>query len=127
MADQEEAKEPDTGDMVEQLADLLTICNGAAVEKFFAELEKVKANIKDPNTEADDVRTIVLKFRFAPDKDRERVIVDCKADSRLSATRASGDVMFLGKRDGELVATVVHPQGDPRQGVLTLGRKVQDA
>ena len=52
----------------------LTLANlgdGAALEKFNAELEKVFADIMDPNTEATEPRSITMKIIFKPDEERE--------------------------------------------------------
>lgn len=104
---------------IEQMADLSTIGGGAIAEKFAAELKAVLANIKDPNTESDAKRKITIEFVFKPDSDRERIFTAISAHSTLAATRPTGDVLYLGKQDGELVATVMQGQ-DPRQGVLEI-------
>jgi len=105
---------------VEQFASLDTLGAGAAREKFDAELQAVLANIRDPNTEAEAKRRIVMEFVLLPNADREVVTVAISAKSVLAATRPTGDVMWLGTRDGQPIATVVHPAQDPRQGVLPL-------
>lgn len=113
---------------VEQEADLLTIGNGVSNEKFRAELEKVLQNIRDPNTEPEDRRTITLKFVFHPSKDRDTVVIAISAASSLPASKPSGDIMYVGRKDGEVVGMVMQPKFDakvdPRQGILPL-RKVQ--
>lgn len=111
---------------IEQIADLTTLGAGAAIEKFGAELEAVLDNIRDPNTEAEAKRKIVMEFTFFPDEDRERVAVAISARSVLPATKPSSDFMFIGRKDGETVGTVMHgPAGDsldPRQNVLPLSK-----
>jgi len=110
-------------DRVEQVADLQTIGAGAVAEKFAAELAAVLKNIRDPNTEAEAKRKIVLEFVFVPTSDRERVAVGISARSAFAATKPTSDVMFVGRKDGETVGTVMHgPDGpeDPRQGVLPI-------
>jgi hypothetical protein len=66
----------------------------------------------------------VLEFTFEPDEAREVVLTSISARSVLPATKPTNDIMWLGTRDGEPVATVLHgPAGepvDPRQGVLPL-------
>ena len=108
----------------EQVADLNTIGCGVAREKFAAELAAVLANINDPNTEPTAKRKVVLEFVFQPDDDREVVATLINSRSVLAATKPTSDVIWLGTRDGEMVATVVHPEPiDPRQGVLPLTKE----
>lgn len=119
--------EQDPVALVEQSATLYSIGGGATAEKFQAELDKVLANIKDPNTEAEDRRTVTLKFVFHPTADRAEVMVAISANSSLPACKPSSDHMYIGKRNGELIGVVVHPHQDPRQGVLPLaGKKVEN-
>lgn len=113
---------------VEQLAGLETLGGGAALEKFADELTRVLENIRDPNTEPEAKRKVVLEVTFAPDADREVVKVIIAARSTLAGTKPHGDVMFVGRRDGHIVGTVLHgpgPQEDPRQGVLAIDRKAE--
>lgn len=114
------------GQPIEQFADINTIGNGAAVEKFAIELARVLDNIRDPNTQATAKRKIVMEWVFEPDEDREKVITAISARAVFASTKPSGDVMFVGRQDGSTVATVMHgaagPQ-DPRQGVLPIEQK----
>ena len=108
---------------VEQLADLQTIGAGAAAEKFAAELRAVLENIRDPNTEAEAKRKIVMEWVFVPDADREVVGIGISARSVFAATKPTSEVMFIGRQQGETVATVMHGThgpDDPRQGVLPM-------
>jgi hypothetical protein len=111
----------------EQIADLHTVGHGAAAEKFAAELKAVLENIRDPNTEAEAKRKIVLEFTFAPNADREMVAVGISARSVFAATKPTSEIMFVGRQNGETVGTVMHgPDGqaqDPRQGVLPLPQR----
>lgn len=106
---------------VEQLVSLQTLGAGAVEEKFKAELEAVLDNIRDPNTEAEGKRKIILEFVFTPDAAREVVRTAITARSVFAATKPTSEIMFIGRQNGETVATVVHgtPE-DPRQGVLPL-------
>lgn len=105
----------------EMLADINSIGAGAAAEKFAAELAAVLDNIRDPNTEAEGVRKITVTWTFLPQKDRETVMVAIQAKSAMAATKPSGDVMYLGRAEGQTVATVMHGSpADPRQNELVL-------
>lgn len=116
-----------SGPLVEQDATLFSIGGGVANEKFVAEFEKILANIRDPNTEAKAKRRITLDFVFHPSEDRSQVLVAITGDSRLSASKPSGDVIYVGRQDGQLVGKVMQPKfdpsQDPRQGILPLERK----
>lgn len=108
---------------VEQLADINTIGAGAAGEKFKAELQAVLENIRDLNTQPDAKRKIVMEWVFEPDEDRERVLVAITARSVFAATKPSGEVMYVGSKGGETVATVLprnEDGSDARQGVLAI-------
>lgn len=91
---------------------LETVAGGAAVELFNAELVKVLANIADPNTDAKAVRVIKLEVRVKPTENREAAQILVAASSKLSASKPAGDNVYLGVRDGALVAVTI----DPRQG-----------
>ena len=110
----------------EQAADLLSIGGGAAVELFAAELKRVIENIRDPNTEASGKRRIRLEFVFQPDKNREIVATLISANATLGSTKPVSEVVFVGRKDGELVGTVFHGGDeslDPRQGILKLPKQ----
>lgn len=110
-------------DRVEQIASLHSIGAGAAAEKFEAELKQVLENIRDPNTDATAKRKIVIEYVFVPQEDRETVGVLIAARSVLGATKPSSDMLYVGRKDGETIATVMHSAGkpeDPRQGVLPI-------
>lgn len=114
---------------VEQLADILTLGAGAAVEKFAEELKAVLKNIRDPNTQADAKRKIVMEWAFEPDGDREVVKVAITARSVFAATKPTSEVMFIGRQDGQTVGTVMHGADgseDPRQGVLQITPKASN-
>jgi len=115
----------DNATRVEQLADINTIGAGAAAEKFAEELKAVLENIRDPNTQPDAKRKIVMEWSFVPSEDRELVKTTITAKSVFAATKPTSELMFVGRQDGETVATVMHggAQEDPRQGVLEIKTK----
>ena len=63
---------------------LSTICDGAAVERFDYELQRVLENILDPNTEAKEPREITLKVKIKPTEDREIFQSTMKVTSKLA-------------------------------------------
>jgi len=107
----------------EQLADLHSIGAGAALELFGAELRRVLENIRDPATEAEGKRKITLEFVFKPNESREMVATLISAKSTLAATKPVSEVLWVGRKDGQVVGTVVHaaePEENPNQGVLPM-------
>lgn len=81
-----------------QSMELSNIGLGAVTEKFQDELEKVVANILDPNTKAEVKRKITLTFEFAPDKEnRELCDFVVEAESKLAKTRAYENKVQVGQ------------------------------
>lgn len=65
-----------------------TICEGGVPEVFERELRAVLNNIADPNTEAEKVRGITLKFSFRPTEDRLGASVTLRGScGRMGPTR----------------------------------------
>ncbi|MDH5541941.1 MAG: hypothetical protein OEY64_03140 [Nitrospinota bacterium] len=81
----------------EQEITLENVGGGVAAELFAIELEKVVANIADPNIEAEGVREITLKVRFKPDKQRKTSPVDISVSSKLAGRRAHSAMAYFGK------------------------------
>lgn len=69
-----------------QKVSLTTLNNGAAVELFQEEFEKVMRNINDVSVESDSVREIVLKVKIKPSKDRSSAATLIQASSKLVST-----------------------------------------
>lgn len=80
---------------------LSTIAEGAAVELFQHELEKVANNIADQNTEAKAKRKIVLTFDFEPDNNREEVVVSVSSKITTAGIKGHSKTSFLGKMNGK--------------------------
>jgi hypothetical protein len=84
--------------------------NGAASEMFQAELESLIANVADPNTKPDAVRTIMLKVKVKPDKKaRNMCAVEVHCESKLAPSQPFETIMFVGMEHGEAKATEHHP------------------
>ena len=95
-----------------QELDLATLGGGAAIERFQDELERVVANILDPNTEATKVRKITLTVSLKPHESREFAQAALRVTSSLAPAKDVGELAFFGRmRTGEIVAT----RRDPRQ------------
>ena len=91
-----------------------SLAGGGAVELFHRELDRVLANIQDPNTEAKEVRAVILQLRIKPTQDRESGVVSVQCRSKLAPPQPLVNQVFMGRRDGKLVA-VTH---DPKQSTL---------
>ncbi len=109
----------------EEEVTLSTIGGGALAELFGAEMERVLANIQDPNTDDKQKRTITIQVVFSPGRDRTDSAVEIKCNSKLAGIRGVNTVVFLGKRQGRLIAV----ENDPRQSNMfdderTMAQKV---
>ena len=91
-----------------------TLAGGGAVEHFERELGRVLENIIDPNTEAKHERAVLLELRIKPAEDRESGVVQVRCRSKLAPPRPLVSQVFVGRREGRLVAVT----NDPRQETL---------
>lgn len=98
----------------EYVVDLTTIGQGAAVELFTAEWNKVIANIADINTDAKARRKVTLEITFQPVEDRKSsaVYIDCRA--KLAPHRGEAGQVFFGIVNGQRAAV----ESNPTQGKL---------
>jgi hypothetical protein len=83
---------------------LQTICHGGVPEIFERELRDVLANIADPNTHPEKVRTITLKFAFKPQEDRSGAVIDFSCKAALQPVKTVKSQMFLSRHTGALRA-----------------------
>lgn len=63
---------------------LSTLADGAVELRFQEELEKLLANVDDPNTDAEKRRDLVVKLSFAPSKSRREIEVSIEVSSKLA-------------------------------------------
>lgn len=94
----------------EHFVSLETIGRGAGVETFNHEFERVLENIRDVNTDPETKREVTLKVTLKPSEDRQAVAVTIAASSKLAPVKAVGTVIYVGRRDGQTVATEYDPQ-----------------
>lgn len=76
---------------------LLNLGDGAAIEKFDEELQRVLDNIVDPNAKADAVREITLKVKFKPDENRNVAAVSIATDCKLAPDREVTTACVIGR------------------------------
>ncbi|WP_424685110.1 replication terminator protein [Enterococcus sp.] len=77
-----------------QLSDL---AGGAIQEKLNGELEKIFANIHDPNTLATVKRSVTIKLEFKPDDNRQVVTVSADFSVKLSPVEGVSTTVLTGK------------------------------
>jgi hypothetical protein len=95
----------------EQFVNLETLAQGGAVELFNEELTNVIANILDPNTKAESVRSVTLKVEIKPTESRSMGNVSVSVQSKLAPPKGTSTVLYFGKKSGKAVAT----ERDPNQ------------
>ena len=88
---------------------VLEMAMGAIAEITDYEVERVVANIMDPNTAATAKRKITITLTFAPDDYRQQIGMDAQAKTTLAPIHAQ---YFLGLlyRDGSLLLAEMTPQ-----------------
>lgn len=96
--------------MAENVVSLSTLGNGAAVELFQAELQKVLDNIVDENTKPTAVREVTLKVKIKPSEDRDYGEVSISCVAKLAPLAPFGTNFFIGKHRGKGVAQEHNPK-----------------
>lgn len=95
--------------MVRKIAndiDLSNLAGGAVAEKFNLELDKVLANIADPNTDAKRNRTLTVKLTFKADENRDIATVGIETSSSLAPTKGVMTRLMLDRdRQGNVVGS----------------------
>jgi hypothetical protein len=80
---------------------LANLANGAAVEKFGIELQRVLDNIVDPNTKADAVREVILKVKIKPNDKRELGAVSIETGVKLAGDAPYETTVQFGSVGGK--------------------------
>lgn len=83
---------------------LTTICDGGVPEVFERELREVLANITDPNTDPEAVRSLTIKFVFKPYEDRSGAHVNFTCKPALQPVQMRKSQLFLSRHTGQLQA-----------------------
>jgi len=89
---------------------LATLGGGAAVEKFQEELQRVVANILDPNTNPKAKRKITLTVTIIPSHERGSGDVLIEAKSTLEPSMGYATRAYFGQQYGQPVAYEDNPQ-----------------
>ncbi len=102
---------PETTKTVEEsYVDITNLGRGAAVELFNDELNRVLANILDPNTDPKAIRSLTLTVKFKPSEDRDLAATVMEVKSKLASPKGVGTVIFIGKEKGQPVAMERNPR-----------------
>ena len=100
-----------------QKVTLETLANGAVPELFQRELDEVLKNIADVNTAPDAARSITIKIKFKPSKQRDMSAVEIHCKAELPGAEPASAALFFGKESGKLAAF----QNDPQLGLNLAG------
>lgn len=76
---------------------LSRLANGAIQEKLDVELNKIFENIHDPNTKAEDKRTVTIKLEFVPDENRQTVKLNSNISIKLANVKDVSMTVLTGK------------------------------
>ncbi|MHC1697750.1 MAG: hypothetical protein AB9919_06780 [Geobacteraceae bacterium] len=83
--------------------------HGAAIERFDDEWSRLLSNLVDPNT-TEAARTITLKVKVKPNKERSCASVDVACVSTLAPTVPFSTQMFVAQGVGKCVAVEHNPE-----------------
>lgn len=89
--------------------DLNTINNGAAVELFNEEFDKVLRNINDLTVDSDATREIHLTVKIKPSRDRSTALTTVKCSSKIVSAKEHESSMFLSCYKNGIEAYVTNP------------------
>lgn len=73
------------------------LAEGAIQEKLDGELQKIFANIHDPNTSASAKRTVTIKLEFKPDENRQVVSVTSDFNTKLAPVEGVTTTVLTGR------------------------------
>lgn len=94
---------------------------GGAVEQFHTELEKVIANIVDPNTPAKKPRKVKLEMVIKPNEQRNMAVVLVTTSCTLQSPEPLETSIYIGAdpRTGEIGAQEMTPGENPEQHIFS--------
>ena len=114
--------------MERPVVSLANLGHGAAVELFDDAMQKVLANISDPNTAVNVAREVTLKVKLVSDE-RDLAMVEMQAVPKLAPVMPAAAKILIGRATGGGVEAreYVSPQtelfGDaPGQKVYEIGK-----
>ena len=94
----------------EELVGLINLGNGAAVEMFNTELEKVLNNLDDINKKSKDERSITLVVKFKPGETHGIISTSIEVKSKLSGQRVFATNIMMGRKGAKVEARELYQQ-----------------
>lgn len=91
---------------------LQNIDDGAVIERFDYELDRVLQNIADFNTRPDATREVVLRLKIKPNMDRTFAIIEIDVKAKLQSIKPANSTMHLVTGPGGRIHAV---QSNPHQ------------
>lgn len=80
---------------------LEAIGEAGAIKQVNYQLKKIIENIRDPNTEAQAVRTVTLKITLKPDADRKGAEIAFKTEAKLAGDMPGADRVVISPSSGK--------------------------
>ena len=94
--------------MARQIKQLDELMDGALTERFNLEMERVLANVFDPNTDAKAKRQIQIVIDIKPNERRDAAEFKVDVKSKIAAPVAMAQTVFLHMDDhGNVTATEI--------------------
>lgn len=110
---------------------LTNLRDGAAIEMFDFELQRILDNIVDPNTNPKTKREVVLKVSITPDENREIGDIEITCTPKLAGQKSAMAKIIIGRtgKKGEGRELVTAQQGlfqDTDKVIYIEGREVEE-
>ncbi|MDR2485545.1 MAG: hypothetical protein LBD55_09125 [Treponema sp.] len=103
--------------------ELNTLNQGAVLDLFAVEWQKLLDNINDPNTKPDAVRKVKIEIAVKPAKDRRNAVSNVSVTSNLASIMPHEASIVIGVENGKVMAYTF----DPRQQNLDFDKEGEDA
>lgn len=98
-----------------------TLYSGAVIEAVDHEIANALANIMDVNTSPGQARTVTLKLKIKPNKERNIASVSFQASSSLAPAEALETSIIIDRdKAGRAVGFELRPEAQLNQGVLPI-------
>lgn len=81
----------------EETINLKNLGNGAAIEMFDVELQKVLQDLYDPNKLNDQERSITLTVKFKPGESQGIILTKVSCTSKLGGQKVFGTSLMIGR------------------------------
>jgi len=103
--------------------DLNTLNQGAVLDLFAVEWQKLLDNINDPNTKPNAVRKVKIEIAVKPAEDRRNATSSVSVTSNLASIMPHNASIVIGMENGKVMAYTF----DPRQQSLDFEKEEEAA